>query len=539
MSTRTKTQRLSLRLLKDSVPDIEDALRNKNALKKYPMKPGLGFASTLFVKEPEGRNPDWATFLSPGLTAAQQRKLETMQSQSVSAVLFVEGKLQRKKRIVAVIFGHGRFLLDDNCSVPDFGLKVALNAVNPDNLRSIDAATVDDNTIQTRKQASQQSSLEEFGVDTSRDLLRAVTGVPNDPDFATSVSGAEALAITLPITLQNLGAKCQEVLKFYKSTKYKDRYAWVDNINLVRSTNTALALNEMLLEKLRAKESFGVHIAPPTIMPNVDLGFRFSTEIGDEPTHAFLELAHFKSSLAPDANLDVDVLRKRYKVLVKNPSDGSMEATWSVYDCLVFDTMLEGSKYVLFGGNWYEVSKDFASSVDTYISGIAKSTLDLPEARAIEREDSYSSRAVKLNRDKLILLDKKIVRAGSGYGRIEICDILTNSGQFVHIKPWHQSSTLSHLFAQARISTDCLLNDSIYRDSIRAKVPDSMKGLKKNLSASIVDPKSFEVVLAVISKRGYDWPKSFPFFSQLNLMHTCKWLNDRQVKHSILQISRK
>lgn len=538
MSAKLKTQRLNLRLLKDTVPDIDSALRNKDALKKFSTKSDLGFVGTLFVKEPEGRNPDWIAFLSPGLTNTQQRNLKAMISQSVSAVLFVESTLQKKKRIVAFTFGHGRFLLDDNCSVPDFGLKVALNTVNPDNLRSIDAATVDDNTIQTRKQASQQSSLDEFGVDTSRDLLRAVTGVPSDPNFATSVSGADALAISLPINLQDLGAKCEEVLKAYKLVKYKERYAWVDNINLVRSTKIALDLDKKLLERLREKAPIGVHMAPPAIVPNVDSGFRFSTENSDDPTHAFLDLADFMASLGPDASLDVDALRRRHKVLVKNPSDGSMEATWPAYDCLVFDTMLDESKYVLFGGNWYEVSRDFASSIATYISKIAKSTLGAPKARPGEREDLYSERAAKLSRGKWTLLDKQTVRVGSGSGRIEICDILTDSGQFVHIKPWHQSSTLSHLFAQARISTDCLLNDSKYRDSIAAKVPDSMKELKKKLSASSVDPKSFEVVLAVISKPGYAWPKSFPFFSQLNLMHTCKWLNDRQMKHSILQISR-
>ncbi|MCB9369611.1 MAG: TIGR04141 family sporadically distributed protein [Calditrichaeota bacterium] len=538
MPTKSKIWRLTLRLIKDSTVNAEDALSSKGTLSKFPLSSGLDFNGTLFVKEPEGRPPDWVSFLSDGLKSSDRHKIENMYSQSLSAVLLVEITYRRKSRFFALTFGHGRHLLETNCSVQDFGLKVALNSVNPDSLRSIDAATIDDNTIQTRKQSSQQSSIDEFGVDTSRDLLRAVTGIPNDPKFANSVSGAEALAITLPIELNDLGNKCKEILKVYKGSKYKERFAWVDNVALVRSTSTISDLDRKLADKLLDKESIGVHMAPPAILPNIDSGFRFSTETDEGNPHAFLELSDFMSSIKSGARIDIEALRRKHKVFVKNSLDGTMEPAWSVYDCLVFDTILDGSKYVLFSGKWYEVSKDFTIALARYVDKIPLSKLKAPNARSNEREDAYSKRATKSSGGKWILLDKETVKVSTASGRIEICDILTDAGQFVHIKPWHQSSTLSHLFAQARISTDCLLNDSKYRESIKAKVPALMGALKAKLSANDVDPKSFEVVLAVISKSGYRWPTSFPFFSQLNLMHTSKWLNDRQVKHSLLHIVR-
>ena len=56
-------------------------------------------------------------------------------------LLLVSIPYKGKLRIFAVVFGHGRHLLNDGVTEERFGLKVVLNSVDPKNLRSIDKTT--------------------------------------------------------------------------------------------------------------------------------------------------------------------------------------------------------------------------------------------------------------------------------------------------------------------------------------------------------------------------------------------------------------
>lgn len=38
--------------------------------------------------------------------------------------------------------------------------------------------------------------------------------------------------------------------------------------------------------------------------------------------------------------------------------------TWSIFNCLIFETPHEQDRYILNEGRWYKISKDFAEEVD-------------------------------------------------------------------------------------------------------------------------------------------------------------------------------
>ncbi|SUI42944.1 sporadically distributed protein [Shewanella baltica] len=85
---------------------------------------------------------------------------------------------------MVITFGYGRHLLDMECFVTDFGIKTALNTLNHATLRSVDVITLDEQGVQKKAQASRSTSVEVFGIDISKDLLRGVTGSPkNGVDF--------------------------------------------------------------------------------------------------------------------------------------------------------------------------------------------------------------------------------------------------------------------------------------------------------------------------------------------------------------------
>lgn len=49
-------------------------------------------------------------------------------------------------------------------------------------------------------------------------------------------------------------------------------------------------------------------------------------------------------------------------------------------------------------------------------------------------------------------MDRQLISYGGGASRIEFCDVLSDSGQRIHVKQYSGSSVMSHLFNQGLVS---------------------------------------------------------------------------------------
>lgn len=175
----------SLFLLKEEAGVAKDALA-VSRLTSYPVN-GLD-GGVLFLRRSQRDEPEWLGFLRPHL--ATQPRARTVASLSGLLVFRASG------RWFALSFGYGRMLVDPEMIVTDFGLRVALNSVDPDELQSIDAKTLEELTVNTRRQLSRGSSITTFELDLNRDLVRAVRGRSGDTAFADQVAGSAALRIS-------------------------------------------------------------------------------------------------------------------------------------------------------------------------------------------------------------------------------------------------------------------------------------------------------------------------------------------------------
>lgn len=113
--------------------------------------------ASLFIGQIYSNPPGWVSFLeelSADLPA-------DMFSSGAGAALF----LPVGDRTAVICFGHIHMALNDDAFERQFGLKVSLNAVPRDQLRTLDLATPDAVTFQRRVQASKDSDLQDFGVD--------------------------------------------------------------------------------------------------------------------------------------------------------------------------------------------------------------------------------------------------------------------------------------------------------------------------------------------------------------------------------------
>ena len=105
---------------------------------------------------------------------------------------------------------------------------MVLNTVAPDQLKSVDAKTIEETTLHRRRDASRDSSFAAFGLDVSRDLLRAVTGTPQDATLAHRLAGSDALGIWTRAELPDLPVLAARLLTEYRSEAYKRHFDFVD-----------------------------------------------------------------------------------------------------------------------------------------------------------------------------------------------------------------------------------------------------------------------------------------------------------------------
>lgn len=494
--------------------DFEDALEAVNELEPVDIAADVPFEGRLYVKRRVPVPPGWLNFVQDGLAG----ELTGLLNSGTAAVLL----LRAADRMFAFTFGYGRALLASDSFVRDFGLKVVLNTVDAERLRSVDLRVIEDAVISRRTEASRASSSGAFGLDPGRDILRGVGGQPSEPAlYGRQIMGSDAAAVALKVEFRELGMVAERLLTAYGDTQYKERFGWVDQVKLVRDQSRIDDLDVELIAAFADSEAdTGPYLAAPSMLTWEDVEFNYTRDPGN---HLDLDLGEYLTNLDPEIP-DVETLR-RHQVRVRRAGTGEEISHWSVYSCLVFETTIDGTAYVLSEGQWFEVARTLVDQINVGLAGIPASTLAVPTALDGEREDDYNVRASQAIGGS-VLLDKILSRIAAERGPIEICDVLTSEGEFVHVKRKTQSATLSHLFSQGRISAEVFRRDPDLRDELRAKIKAINPEVARHIPAGkqAVNPSDFEVVYGVITTRPAGFPQNLPFFSRLNLLRTHEFL---------------
>jgi uncharacterized protein (TIGR04141 family) len=514
-------QRLHVRLLKREVARVDGAVEDPRKLQSYELKGGLGFGGRLYLSPPTQGPPPWLEFVQTGLATG----LGTLTNRTNAAVLLI----RRRGRVFAFAFGHGRHLLKDSALEPDFGLRTALNGLQHDSLRSVDSFTFEDQAVHTRRQASRASGIEVFGLDVGRDVLRAVTGSPKSGVALHSLAGSEAtLAISAHTDFAGLGVLCDGLLHLYRQRAYKEHFAWVDNLRRVRDPSVHNELDDALLADLRNGAGCEAYLAPPEPVDwaRID-GFAYTRR--RTPTEPELSIQHYLS-VTDMTTLDVDRLQHD-KVYVYSDGLDTPTEEWAVYKCLVFEVVRTQRRYVLVNGAWFELDRDFASQIRRIVAELPVAQVNLPPVRLmadgrLEAEPQYNQGVARRQRTTA-LLDGTTARCRAAANGIEPCDLLTADLDLIHVK--HRkggSSSLSHLFAQGRISAEALVGDEGFREDVRHLLRSLRPSWQDRVPLGRPSASSYRVVYAILGAASQHPGEDLPFFSQLNLARTGETLQN-------------
>ena len=411
-----------------------------------------------------------------------------------------------------------------------FGLRTALNGLNPDRIRSMDRRTLEAVSMYTREQASRESTLSVFDVNVQRDLLRSVTGSLLDAELGTRVTGRDALTFTSHVGLRGLLAKIDEWYELSKRETYRQHFEWVDNLAEVRDRARIDILNDQLVNVIRGGEWDKIWLAPPAIVNWDDIGgFRFRTDREAQPTFDELELRDYFND--DHRSQDHEKLLHHLKidnVFVQSSSYGTDLPKWRVYRCICAELVSDEGTYILNEGQWYRVDTEFAVMVRQFVDNMEATSAALVACEN-EKEGEYNKRAARMH--GFSLMDGQTVQAAIGRSRIEVCDLYDKDNRaFIHVKRYSGSSTLSHLFAQGEMSAQNMVNNPRFRERAREKFPGA------GLAVDGFQARDHEIAYAIIAKPGKD-DVQLPFFSAVNLRNTAQWLEAMGFRVTLTRIA--
>jgi uncharacterized protein (TIGR04141 family) len=307
------------------------------------------------------------------------------------------------------------------------------------------------------------------------------------------------------------------LLEAYGEDTYKEHFDFIDHLGIEKDPGVVTTLDDALVEALTTWELDRLHLAVPEPVDWLRVaGFRFSSTRREDT--ADLDSDPRISAYLPTraGELSLDRLKRDRVEAMRAEDDAMVYETWPVYRCIVFETNLDGQLYTLSAGQWYRFSQSFQKKVNDYTNSLPRLDIGLPDADDDCTEAEYIAKAVAVT--GALSLDRQLVR-DSVPTPIEICDMLTATGQLIHVKKRGRSSTLSHLFAQGLVSAELMLQSPEFRTEARAKAAELDPAFADVLPAAAPARDAHEVCYVVITRgrRRPDAPLTLPFFSVVNL----------------------
>ena len=488
-----KTQKLNIRLLRSEL-EPENALRQGVSLGDWPKIQG---AKAVFGTM-GGNAPKWVRFLNLGGNGQTG-----LYNKVTYGLIFIPVK----PRWFLVSFGMGHVKLDLTKFEQNFGLRIVLNTVNPKQLRSVDLRTPDDNTLTRRSQASRGADQTIFDIDVERDILRGLAGIPKQSEFASFVSGSDALSMDRKINVDDLPRVCAEVYAAHQKIDYKESFGWIDHILHVRNPERIEELETELVNALdmavKGQTTNDLHLSYPRIYDPEKVnffrykGFRSSEQYPDLDINGYLDALQKRGITEYSPNNLTS-----HNVHEVDDAGQDCGNTWKISECLGYEIAIDKNRYVLSGGLWYEIDIDLVREVQEFFDRVPQ--IDLPAAKTGENEETYNCRVAAQNED-MLCLDRRLIKPTGATSTIEVCDFLDRDKRLIHVKDKSSSSRLSHLFNQGTVSAWVLKVDGLSRDMIREKIEEveRERGLDGYLllmpaSNESFDPTKFTVVYAVL-----------------------------------------
>jgi len=391
-----------------------------------------------------------------------------------------------------------------------FGLRTALSLTDPLLIKSIEKSNIDRTPLRSKAQSSRHLSIAEFDFKFDSEILKSLTGiVESDQDDGEYVSGSDSLALHSDVRLEEFPEVASRLLTAYEDDRCKEKYPWMDYIVPVRDSMLMGGLDGLLVDAINAGQFDRVRAASPELVGNDISGFGY-VKHGTRSRHG--------PALVFDLDLRQALLAKHILGAVTHPlllseriylygADEQRIAAWPLYTCLEAEIEHEEKIYLLSEGDWYQIDRNFAEQVNRFFEAATRCELQFPRSN-MDNEGPYLRRIA--DNANFYLLDQKLVRLNNASSPFEFCDLLTPDHHIIHVKKYSSSSVLSHLFSQAYVSAEALINAPDVTAQVNAHLADL--GNFQFVFDPATQPRN-KIVFAIMQSND---ALHMPFFSKVN-----------------------
>ena len=498
------TNKLSIYLIKKGYSDPKDIFKDYKKLESERIQDVGNF----YYGDSHRSAPAWIKkFFDVSFENSSGDNNLKIFTASSKAVLLVASE----KRKFALTFGYGYILLTPGAWEERFGLKVALNVIDSENLRSIDKKNMSVVPKLSKEQITKDGTFYDFGIDIEQDLVQGITAKSKYENYGKSVTGKDALSVSVKIDISTIKNFLKDCYQSYNSHDYKENFGWIDHAYEIKDPKTVDALDSKLIEGINKKEFDTIWMSIPEIVDWSDVS---EFKLGKQSFRNDIDLPTYLKFLsdAKKQNLSIDTLKNQIIQCVSASTDNTIHQ-WKVYNCLYSEITNGNEIHILSSGKWYKIEGNYAKQISRSFDSLKKQSMNisLPKCNQSEHEDQYNQRAAEILSDTCSM-DRKIINHGGANQKIEFCDLYTKDKKLIHVKHYGSSSVLSHLFSQGLVSGELFLSDPEFRKKLNEKLPNDYKieNTEEKPNAS-----EYEIVYAIISKS--DKELDIPFFSKVNI----------------------
>lgn len=536
-----KMRTLSIFLLKENYNSNNSLKANHELVNNYQAR-NLPPGSSLFISDKIKTKPWWVDYFSIEGEIKQESK---------GALLF----LPIDNRCFALTFGHTSHNLLDESYEYDFGLRVTLNSLDPNELKSADIVEPGA-ARRKRTQVPITSDLTYLDFDSNSEILKSLTGKvkPEHSELFKNATGSSSLKIGMKLNPQKLSELCKKTLDLYIDNSYLTSFPNIQKIMPEKDPKEIEKLDAALLQALHDK-SDDLSLAIPEIIDYSDNIFCiFKGKMQTKTTvYAEISLDKFYEYMG---NFDFKTITsnnlKSYTLNLCN-EEGLITKAYSIYRSFLYDVKIdvENTVYHLCDGEWYKISEDYLTSLKEYIDGKCNNTILPPYNHDVidkksnlyrYSEENYNSE-ISLSSENYICLDQKDI-APNGYSQIEPCDIIsinqdTQECTLHHIKISSRSSQLSHLFNQGVNSIELLLLENESKEKLKKLITDEsqVRGINQLTCDAFllqIEKNNYLVEFGIITKKSPEnRSENLPLFSKISLMRALKSLELTRTKSRV------
>jgi uncharacterized protein (TIGR04141 family) len=443
---------LTLHLAKPDVEAFDDLLSEeaRNRLNLHTTTtldiPDFGEGARLFVFVGGGGNPPWLRDLQ-----AHFHIQVDVQTRSAAAVLM----FRAVGRLFASTFAHGWMYLDEDQVEGDFGLRVALNALDETKLKRLERANLGD-ALRGVAQSPFQRELSSFGIDDALDLIRTISGVTRDDASADALTGSRSLKVSGEFSLADLPDNAAEALDFYHSDDYQETLFKIVDWVMPVDHRLSTTLDDVAVTSIQGPEP-DFELGLPIAFDDDVAEFKFVGP-GLRGQYPDLLLRHYRHALGNRLQTITRETLREHKVVAVFQGD-KPDQRMTIRKALVGSIEHEGGRYAINEGEWYRLDEAFKESIERAFQDLVEDWDVQPEPLTkiydqnnnghYEAEYDYNRRFAAAN--GYVLLDTQLVEIpGIERSGFEACDVLDIAGKrFIHVKKSsRRSSILSHFFKQ-------------------------------------------------------------------------------------------